>query len=342
MDPLWLQFLLAALGVVLAGSMIGRVSAEIGDRLKLGRAWAGAVLIAVATSMPELAAILTVALHGHIAMAVGGILGSILLNLMILVFVDLFDSEPIYRRVSVNHIATGLLGCGLLGLLIAGLAAGQAGWGGDDGVRIGHVGFFSLAIFAVYSAGQYVLYRISRKTYGTGEVQLETGLAKWSVAQMAFSYLGLTAVILFSAYHLGVSAEQLTERYSWGATFAGATLLGIITSLPEITNGLVCAKKKEYDLVVGDVLGSNAFVFVVLVLVDLVTLKGPLFQLISRLDAFSSMAMAGIAIVMQAVVLVALATRSVHRIWRMSVVSILLIFFYVASLVIAYRFASPY
>ncbi len=339
MDPLWLRFILSAAGVIFAGSFIGRVSGEIGDRMHLGRAWAGAVLIAIATSLPEVVAVATIALLGKFAMAVGAILGSITLNLTILVFVDFVGSESIYRRASRNHLATGFLGCALLGLLIAGLAFRQSEWSYTHAFELGHVGLFTIAIGLLYWFGQHFLFALSRKNYhDTGQMELETGLSHWPNVKIFFGYLFLVVAIFVASYNLGVSADQLTVRYGWGATFAGATLVGVITSLPEMTNGLVCAVRKEYDLALGDILGSNAFVFIVLVLVDVVTVRGPVLGLISSKDATASMIMAALAIVMQGVVLVALAMRSVHRIWRVSVASLLLFALYAANLVIAYRF----
>ena len=75
-----------------------------------------------------------------------------------------------------------------------------------------------------------------------------------------------------------------------------------------------------------------------LVLADLVTFRGPIYQMVTRSESASSMAMASLAIVMQAVVLTALAIRSVHRIWRISIASLILAALYTTSLVVAYHF----
>ena len=337
MDPLWLQFSLSALGVIGAGTLIGRVSGDLGDRLRLGRAWAGAVLLSLATTLPELVATVTVALHGALGMAIGGILGSVIFNLFILVFVDLFDRQSIYQRVSRNHIATGLLGCGLLGLLMAGLAIGGTGAGGPGGIRVGHVGLIALGMLGLYGVGQYVLFRVARSTFREAGQPHETRWSRLPVGWVLLTYAALVAVILVSAYNLAVSAEGLAARYSLGATFAGATLLGIVTSLPELTNGLTCGKQREYDLAVGNILGANAFVFVVLVVADVCYVEGPVFQMVVRSEVISSITMAALAIVMQGIVLIAIARRSTAQLGRLSVISVFLTLLYAASLVLAYH-----
>ena len=55
----WLPFGASACGVIGAGILIGQISGEIGERLRLGRAWAGAVLLSLATTLPELVATVT-------------------------------------------------------------------------------------------------------------------------------------------------------------------------------------------------------------------------------------------------------------------------------------------
>src|SRR5512133_1520507 len=107
----WISFIIASLFVVSAGIFIGQVSGAIGDRLGLGKAWAGAVLLSFATTLPELVSTVTVSLRGDTAMAIGGILGSVLFNLLILVIVDLIDPHPIYTRLSFILIFVGMSCC---------------------------------------------------------------------------------------------------------------------------------------------------------------------------------------------------------------------------------------
>jgi cation:H+ antiporter len=338
----WIYFLLSSLFVVLAGIYIGQVSGEIGDRLHLGRAWAGTVLLSLATTMPELVSTITVALRGDIAMAIGGIIGSILFNLFILVVVDLLDPNTIYHRLSMNHAFTGILGCVLLAILISGLAFGMLN---DDSLKslnsIGTVGIPSILIFIFYFIGQLLLLQIAKTTEAEKEtMKLATRFDNLSLKKLIMVYLGITLVILFAANYLGIYAEKIAANYHLSATFAGATLLGIITSLPEVTNAVTCARQKEFDLAIGNILGANAFVLIVLAIADLVYIKNTLYSSLTSIDSVSSIIMASIAIIMQGIAMAALVSRSRHQIWRMGFASILLLIFYILSLVVSYRFSS--
>lgn len=340
MDP-WILFAVSALGVIGAGVWIGRVSGELGERLKLGEAWAGAVLLSLATTLPELVSTVTVAARGQAGMALGGVLGSITFNLFILASIDLADPQPLYPRLSFNHVATGLLGCMLLGLTIVGVALGNAGIGGPRGIGLGHVGAVSMAILAFYLLGQYALFRLARGNYGkTEKVRIKTGMDKWPLRKIVLIYTGLAAAIAVSAYSLGLSAEALAQRYSLGATFAGATLLGVVTSLPEITNAVVCVRQKEHDLAFGNILGANVMVLSVLFFADLCMVRDRLFHAVGQTEAVSAIVMAGLAVLMQGIAIGALAVRSADRLWRIGIASLLLAVLYGASLVIAYQFSG--
>ena len=335
---LWLGFIVAAFFVVLAGTLIGRVSGELGERLGLGRAWSGAVLLSLGTTMPELVTTLTVALRGQPGMAFGGIIGSAAFNLFILVVVDFVDPDPIYHRISIQNVTTGLLGCALMGVVVVGLSLGLAGIGEAGEWGIGHVGIASLAIFLLYGFGQYVLFQQSRQPgEDRARLKVNTWLNRRSLRNIVAIYLGLIAVIVIAANQLGVHAEQLAAHYQLGAMFAGAVLLGIVTSLPEISNAVSCARQKEFDLAMGNVLGANAFVLVVLALADVFYTEGRLFYAVSQTQAISALTMAGMAIIMQTIVLGALASRSAHRLWRFGVTSVFLAVLYGGGLLIAYH-----
>jgi Ca2+/Na+ antiporter len=241
---LWSPFLVSGGVVVIAGLLIGRVSGELGERLKLGRVWAGTVLISLATTTPELVTTATVAFHGQAGMAIGGVLGSVVFNLLILVLMDLADPDPIYHRLSFNHLSTGLLGCVLLGVVIVAIALGL------DGVRAAAPGFprlglASVALLGFFSLGQFVLFQMATKS-ANGETPIHTRnlFDRFSLKWILFAYVLLIVIIFISARGLALSVEQLAGEYRLGATFAGAVLLGVVTSLARINQrDRVCAPK---------------------------------------------------------------------------------------------------
>ncbi|MDQ7772809.1 MAG: hypothetical protein RDU13_04720 [Elusimicrobiales bacterium] len=335
----WLIFTTSALFVVGAGIMIGRASGELGERLGLGRAWAGAVLLSFATTLPELVTTVTVALKGAYGLALGGILGSVIFNLFILVLVDALNPDPLYAgKLSRTHLATGLLGTGLLGVMMAGLALGMAQGGG----HVQGSGALALvapaAIIALYAFGQFVLFRMAKQSFDR-KMTLPGAFSGYSLKGVAAAYAVTAAVIVVAASSLANSVHRLSGHYGLSATFAGAVMLGIVTSLPEITNAVACARQREYDLAVGNVLGANAFVLVVLAAASLPAGNG-IFSGVSPADGISALVMAGLAVIMQVTALGALAVESAHQFKRLSFASMILAALYAANLYVSWQFGK--
>lgn len=334
----WRTFFVAAMFVIGAGIAIGRLSGELGERFGLGRAWSGAVLLSFATSLPELVTTITVSLRGAYGLALGGILGSIIFNLLILVFVDIADPDPLYNRLSKNHLATGLLGAALLGILMTGLALGLAH---ERTLITTHPRLLlavPVAILGLYGIGQFVLFRMAQQTFEKAMV-VPTVFSKMPFWVLLSAY-GLTAaIILVAANALGLSAERLTSHYGLAATFGGATLLGVVTSLPEITNAMACARQREYDLAVGNILGANSLVLVVLAVASLIV-GNKILSSASFEDSVSTLVLAGLAVLMQAVALGALAVESTQHVRRVSIASLILAGLYGTSLFLSYQFGK--
>lgn len=339
---IWIQFALLASLVVAAATLIGPLVSTLGDRLRLGQAWAGTVLLSFATTLPELVTTVSLSIRGSVGIALGNILGSCIFNLFILVLVDGLSRKPIYSRLSTSHIVTGSLGCALISLTVIGLSLGASEAFGPKGPRLGSLGITTIAILIMYGISQLAVMRVSKQQSGQPESESTPGF--WDarptpVLFLAFAMIG--AVIVVSAYGLGVTVEAIAARYGLGATFAGATLLGIVTSLPEITNSIASTRRDQIDLVLGNVFGANAFLVLVIALADIFFVGGALFYSAGRTEAESAIVMAATAIMMQAIVLGGLALRSETRLWRISAESMLLLSLYAFSLYVASGFGDP-
>ena len=132
----------------------------------------------------------------------------------------------------------------------------------------GPIGLTALAIILLYGVGQYVVYRIAQQTLEQAEGPKPGFWDSRPLPLLILVFAVIAVAIVISAYQLGVTVETIADRYALGATFAGATLLGIVTSLPEVTNGIASTRRGQLDLVLGNVLGANAFLLLVLAIAD--------------------------------------------------------------------------
>jgi len=133
----WLKFASRAILFALAGPVLARSADTIARITGLSRSWVGLVLLATATSLPELfTGVSAVAAAAAPNIAVGDILGSCVFNLVLLVLLDLLSpDEPIYRRMEPGHILTAAFSVILIGFVGAVLLIGRA----DLDLRIAHV-----------------------------------------------------------------------------------------------------------------------------------------------------------------------------------------------------------
>src|SRR5688500_20150460 len=122
---IWLEFLVTALVIVLAGVRLARYGDVLGEKTGLGRSWIGVVLLAATTSLPELfTGFGATALATLPDIALGDVLGSCMFNLLILSMMDVIQPEPLSARAHQGHaisIGFGLLltGIDVVGLIVA-------------------------------------------------------------------------------------------------------------------------------------------------------------------------------------------------------------------------------
>lgn len=120
--PAWRLFLLCAAIVLGAGLWLPVVADRLADALGLSRSFAGTVLMALVTTLPEMAVTLSALRRGALDMAIGNLLGSNLFNVAILAIDDVFYLPgPLLAAASPAHAATAVTAAMMCGLVIAGL-----------------------------------------------------------------------------------------------------------------------------------------------------------------------------------------------------------------------------
>jgi len=264
-----LQFLLAASAIVVAGTYLSRFADELAELTGLGRMLIGSVLLAGATSLPELTVDISAIRLGAANLAVGDLLGSSLMNLLILAALDL-SSRSRGKMLSPESAAHALSGgvSGTLTLLVAlGLLMGPA-W---KGVTWGGVSAVLWLVVVAYGLGVRLVYLDQRISLRTAHPHaLPPHSLSRSLRGAAAGFLICAAVILIAGPWLADAADRLAELSGLGGTFVGTTLVALSTSLPELVSSLAALQLGAHDLAIGNVFGSNAFNMILLVPLDLV------------------------------------------------------------------------
>jgi cation:H+ antiporter len=172
---IWVQFSVCSLLVVVTGTLLSRYADVLAEKTGLGRSWVGAILLAGATSLPELATgIGAVVVVGDVDLAAGGILGSCLFNLALLAVLDATTGlRPLLRRAETSLILLAGLGCVLLTIVAVGLYVTQM-------LRLpalGWVGIPSALILGVYIVSVRMISHFEKRR--AQEVQAREAVRLW-------------------------------------------------------------------------------------------------------------------------------------------------------------------
>jgi cation:H+ antiporter len=289
MTWLVLQFLALAAVVAVAGTFLARAADAIAEATGLGRLLVGSILLAAATSLPELTVDIAAVRAGMPDLATGDLLGSSLMNLLILAGIDLtrWNGRRMLSREAASHALSATLSIALTAIAgLAILAAGKL-----PGVSVLGIGGWSWAILAAYVLGARMLFidqRISARLAAESRGG-EPPPAPASPARAAAVFAGAAAAILLAGPWLAHVAGELADRSGLGGTFVGTTLVALTTSLPELVSSLAAVRIGAVDLAIGNTFGSNAFNMILFVPLDAVH-PGPLFAAVSPAHAATAFA----------------------------------------------------
>jgi cation:H+ antiporter len=334
---LWVQFAICAALVIVVGNLLSRYADILAEKTGLGRSWAGAVLLAGATSLPELATgTSAVVVIGDVNLAAGGVLGSCLFNLLLLALLDLANGrEPLFRSASLGHILSAGLGGALLALVMLSVYATQT----LALPALGWVGVPSLVIIGAYVVGVRLIGSFERRRV---EAALDQQAAMYQYDRISVRRAGgVFAVLCLAIVGLGLwlaaIGDQIVTSTGLGASFVGSIFLAITTSLPEVVASVAALRIGAVDLAVSNIFGSNIFNIVALAFYDVVNVRGDLWQQLNPIHGFTAVA----AALMTAVAIVGLiyqATRKPR--WLLSWDGSLLIVVYIGSMYTVYQAPS--
>jgi cation:H+ antiporter len=299
-----LVFLASGAAIVFAGSALARFADVIAERTRLGRVWIGSVLLAGATSLPELATDLVAVRLGAVDLAMGDLFGSSLANMLILANLDLFAARRrLLQRAALDHALAASLAITLNALAAALVVVRPE-------VSFLSVGPGSVLLFVLYIAGTRAVFRHSMRDGVRAEVAPVGPDTKQTPSfRQALRGFALAALLVLAvAPAFAWSARGVAELSGLGDTFFGTTLVGLATSLPELAASLAAVRMGAFDLAVGNLFGSNAINMALMLPLDLAQ-PGNLFGAVEQGHALSGL----FAVVLMSLGLAAIVYRAKHR-----------------------------
>lgn len=317
----WFMLLVCTAVIALAGPVLVRSGEQIAQVTGMSRTWIGVILLATATSLPELVTgVSSVTLADAPNIAVADALGSCLFNLLMLVLLDeLSRSEPLFRRIDNGHILTAGFGIILIGAVGGVIVLSSLGMD----FQFLHLSIFSPFLAVIYLVAMRAGFDYQKR--GNGPRPQSTPQSR----QMLKKAIGHYCIAAFAVIGAGIGLPfiglEIAETMDWQTTFVGTLFIAASTSVPELVVTISALRAKVVDMAIGGLLGSNLFDVLILVFDDALYTKGSLFTAISPAHAMTAFA----AVIMSGIFIVALLFQPashVRRILSWTSISLLMVY----------------
>lgn len=310
----YIAFVFSALLVIVAGSRLAGYGDTLAVHTSLGHGLVGGILIAGVTSLPELSSSVSAAMIGAPDLAFGNVYGSNVFNLMILAIVDLVQGKGgLLQIVRESHILTAMFGILLTSFSVLSI------WMMPYGIfefTIGWVSSYSVVLMALYIFAVVIMMRYEGKTKtqlddDINEEEKTTEFAAKNLKQAITGFAVMAVIIVGAGITLSVAADKIALSTGLGHTFVGTLLVAAATSLPELVAAIASIRIGAYDMAVGNVLGSNIFNIMILVVTDVAYTSGSVYQAVSMQHVITAVA----GIILSSIAVIGLFYRSKRTIF---------------------------
>lgn len=213
----------------------------------------GMTIVAMGTSLPELAVSVTASMVGNNTLAVSNVAGSNIFNLMVVCGAcALFTPLTIEKNTLLKEFPFSIICAGLLVVL------------GFLGMSLGRVdGIIFLVIFIVYLLW---MIRSAKQARNAGdkleeeeEEFIEEEIKILPMWKCLLFIVGGMIAIKYGGDFVVDGASAIAAGFGLSQTLIGLTIVALGTSLPELVTSIVAARKDEVDMALGNVIGSNIF-----------------------------------------------------------------------------------
>ena len=321
----WLIFFASSAVLVLAAMKLADYGDVISVRTRLGGMFVGTLLLAGATSLPEVLTSINSLGQNVPNLAAGNMFGSNMFNMFLLAIIDLASrNQRLLRKAALKHALSGSLTVFMIGLVIFFMLA-EIEW------KIGWVGVDSLVIIAVYVLAVWLIQGNAGPAASPSEpAHIPDDTPSLGLGLLGF---GLAALALIFITPIMVrSANQIAEISGLGTTFIGTSLVALVTSLPELVTTLAAIKIGAADMAIGNLFGSNLFNMFAIGLTDLFYTQG---RFLAAIDpSFLLVGMLGL--LMTGLGLIGNLAKLEKRIWVIELDALALMLLYFAGLYLLY------
>ena len=247
---LWLSILAGLAMLAVGGDLLVRGASSAARRMGVSPLLIGLTLVGFGTSTPELVTSLQAALAGSPGIAIGNVVGSNISNSLLILGVTALIAPLLVNRRAFRRDAIALV-----------LATGGLVWAILQGRLTREMGGVAIMLLIIYIV---IVWLTERRLPDVEGERIEEGAAEasrslpslWIALPLAVAGIGIT---IYGAHLLVGGAIVLARDLGVSDTLVGLTIVAVGTSLPELVTSVIAGLRKQGDVALGNVIGSNLY-----------------------------------------------------------------------------------
>jgi cation:H+ antiporter len=272
---IYILFILGFIFLIKGADVLVKGSTVIARKQRISDMVIGLTIVSFGTSLPELIVSIISAINGSSDLAIGNVLGSNIANTLLILGVSAIISRlPIQKSTVLSEIPFSLIATLLIGFL-----ANAALFEVSRELMISRIdGIILLTFFLLF-----MVYIFKAAKDGTYPVETGPAISEESYAKsITYILVGVAGLFLGGKWVVD-GAVLIAGNFGMSESFIGLTVVAVGTSLPELVTSALAAYRRQADIAVGNVIGSN--IFNILWILGLSATIYPLpFDLISNTD----------------------------------------------------------
>ncbi|PRY13265.1 cation:H+ antiporter [Pontibacter ummariensis] len=248
---LYILFIVGFVFLIKGADILVEGSSSIAKRFGLSDMVVGLTIVSFGTSLPELIINILSSMQGQSELAIGNVFGSNVANLLLILGVTaLICPLPIRRNTILTELPFSLIATLLVGFLANATLLHNL-----EDLYISRLdGGILLFFFVLFMAYIYNVAKTNKD-----EVIEEDDTPMMSIGKsVLFILLGVVGLFLGGKWVVE-GAVHIAQSFGLSESFIGLTVVAIGTSLPELVTSAMAAYRRNIDIAVGNVVGSNIF-----------------------------------------------------------------------------------
>lgn len=254
MELLWLQILLLVVGffVLIKGAdWLVDGASSVATNFRVSKTLIGLTIVAFGTSAPELAVAISSLASGSTDLLLGNVIGSNIMNILLLIGIGaVICPIVVSRETTKKELPILLLISTALVVLFLDISLDNAP---SNSITRGDA-IICLLFFAIFLYYLIVMAKRNREMTSRKKEKPKYKLGK----SFLLAIVGLVGLVIGSQLVVN-SATEIAHVIGVSDRIIALTIVALGTSLPELVTTIIAAKRKETDLIVGNIIGSNVF-----------------------------------------------------------------------------------